>query len=161
MNYLETLNKDLLLVLLSKMKFFDLSLMERSYYDIKKLLMRDENYEYLLMHYNPDLHNFIKNIENIDGSDSWCNIYCLFKTNKTVEINNSYHSDLFFSYKIKCDYPDFYLHIEGINLNREGFGTGRVHKMWIMLKRYSGYDFFEKCPSISKYKILRNLSLIL
>ena len=161
MSYFSILNRDLLLILLSKIRHDELDVIAKSCRLIKILLIKDEVYEYLLMYFNPDLYKFIKCVENIDGFDSWYNIYHFFKNPHTTSLgtNNSYHSDLLYLYKIKCIYPQIYLYAKNINLNHEGFGTKKGFfnwcKMYNLLWRYGGYDFFGECSSKSKYEVLR------
>ena len=164
MNYFATLNKDLLLVLLSKIRISDLNKMSKPHYNIKILIMRDENYEYLLRYFNTHFYNFIKNVKNIDGSDSWYNIYSFVKKFwievRIIGPSNSYHSDLFYLYEIKCQYPKFYFYAKNINLNHCGFRIERESfnwsRMYDLLKKYSNYDYFKECSDEIKYEALRN-----
>ena len=159
MDYFETLNKDLLMIVLSKTSGHTFGLIQELSYNIKILSTRDENYEYLLMYSNPDLYKFIKNIKNIDGSDSWYNTYQFFKIFSVdreydIQLANYYHSNLFYLYKIKIQYPKIYLHAKNINLDHCGFlstvrGTICWSQIYNLLNTHPDYK-----TNFQSYKIL-------
>ena len=85
--------------------------------DFRKFIQDDNTYKNLLFTVDPKFHDFIGTVKNIDGSDTWKNIYTYYiKGSDTTE----YCENLYYSYKIYSDFPHIYKYIFNINLNHPG-----------------------------------------
>ena len=150
MSYIDALNKNILNIILTKIPFNDIEKIESNSYEVKKYLSNDSVWQVLLKMYNIDFYNFINNVRNIDGCDTWKHIY--------NPIYGSEHtSDLRVSYDIYKEFPAFYNEIKDINLEHKGISFDELfnytHVRWVsiydLLKTYKDFDYIKNFPQLN------------
>ena len=150
-SYFDVLPRELIIIIVSKLDVHYNTLKDVSY-NLLKLFQDDTTYKTLLWTVNPAFYNFIGTVKNIDGCDTWKNIYTYYiKGSDTTE----YYIDLYYSYKIYTDFPHIYKYTKDINLNHYFvyyYASLTWKDLYVILMLPTGLNFIEGKYSVESTK---------
>jgi hypothetical protein len=152
--YLDLLNDDLMLLLLSKLDY--IADIVSSSYRIRRLTQNDANCRTIFKYKNLDLYNFIITLKNITFQPDWPRLLNYNKfwepfkpTIETliarVPAEEGYLSDILWSYHLHIDFPKFYEEIKYINLDHRGASNFEFHwkDVYIWCDELKHFDFMK------------------
>lgn len=158
--YFNTLPKELLLIITSKLIIPDLSFLRKVDYNFIKLLNNDVTYRELLKRIVPEFYMFMIGIKNVDGCGSWKEVYeyiivdvmieHIMGSSEDIDTYNvgsvdmvAYLYEIRYLYRTKLKFPEFYDQVKDINLDHIGDDSTPPswYDIFYGLEKYSHYPF--------------------
>lgn len=151
--------QELTVLIISKLDR-DYSSLKDVSYNLRKLLQDDATYRILLRISNPSFYDFIGTVKNIDGCDTWRNIYEYYMK---IFVRFGYCENLYYSYKIYTDFPYIYKYTKDINLIHYGV-VPRIYATWKglygLLIPHSNLDFIKGKYTLESHYEINNVLLV-
>ena len=152
--YLDVLNDDILLLLISKLD--NIGPIVNCSFKIRRLIQDDNNCRVIFKYKNVDLYNFIINVKNIAVYPSWIRLLGYPKFWDTLNLNidqvpaelsegRSYLSDILYSYHLSLNFPKFYYYVKDVNLDNLGASNVLLYwrEIYIICNKFKDSKFIQ------------------
>ena len=153
MSYLDFLNDDVVLLIISKLD--NMKDIIESSFEIRRLMQNNVNCKVIFKYKDRKLYNYILNLENPD----WCrallysklwtpfepNINQISEKVDTSESSESYSVDILYTYHMSLEFPRFYNQVKDINLNSRDIVDNQ---------RFFWRDIYLLCRELKNYKFI-------
>jgi hypothetical protein len=154
--YFDTLPKELILIIISKLNPTDTHQIGKVSYPIKKILQDDLTYGVLLRISDPSFYNFFINVKNLDGCTTWKDAY---RYHIGLISYDSYNKELHYLYQIYRRFPQVYPYLKNINLAHEGFKLEVTPTWGQLLKMLNMYKDQKFIKGLFTYESFKEISI--